>query len=72
MPTIKLAVQLMATARLVAVGLADELNSSETKNHGMEPGPMANITTKRMTSRMLMYDNHSVSLFCKILNRIHV
>ena len=57
-PTMKLAVQLIATARLVAAPLADWLNNSDTKNHGIEPGPIANMTTNRMTSRMLKYEIH--------------
>lgn len=59
----KLAVQLMATARLVAAPRADWLNSSETRNQGMEPGPIANITTKRMTNRILMYDTHKAAFW---------
>jgi hypothetical protein len=53
MPTMKLAAQLTQTARLVAAPRADWLNNSDTRNHGMEPGPIANITTNRMTNRML-------------------
>lgn len=44
-PTIKLATQLTVTAIDVAIGRAEELNSSVTKNQGIEPGPVANITT---------------------------
>lgn len=51
-PTTKLAVQLTPTAILVANGRADELNNSETKNHGIDPGPTANATTKTMTNMM--------------------
>lgn len=40
-PTMKLAPQLIAMATDVAVGLADWLKSSETRNHGMLPGPEA-------------------------------
>jgi hypothetical protein len=32
------------------------LNSSVTKNQGMEPGPVANMTTNRMTKTMQRYD----------------
>lgn len=42
----------MATASDVAAGLADWLNNSETKNHGIDPGPVANITTKTSTRIM--------------------
>lgn len=48
-PTRKLAVQLMHTARALAVGLAAWLNNSDTKNHGMEPGPQANMITYTKT-----------------------
>ena len=41
-PTRKLADQLTATAILVAMGLPDCANSSDTKNHGIEPGPTVN------------------------------
>ena len=44
-PTIKFATQLTVTAIAVAIGRAAELKSSVTRNHGMEPGPVANITT---------------------------
>jgi len=52
-PTIKLAAQLTQTAKLVAAPRADWLNNSDTRNQGMEPGPIANITTNRITNRML-------------------
>lgn len=55
-PTKKLAVQLTPTATDVATGRADWLNSSETRNQGMDPGPTANIITKTITSMMLMYE----------------
>lgn len=55
-PTRKLAVQLTPTAMDVAAGRADWLNSSETRNHGIEPGPTANIITKIITRRILMYE----------------
>lgn len=55
-PMIKLAVQLTVTATDVAAGRDDWLNSSVTRNQGMEPGPTANITTKRITSAMHTYD----------------
>jgi hypothetical protein len=61
MPTIKLAVQLTATARLVAAPRADWLNNSDTRNQGMDPGPIANIMTNRMTSRILTYDTHKAA-----------
>lgn len=41
----KLATQLTVTAMAVAMGRAEELNSSVTKNQGMEPGPVAKNTT---------------------------
>lgn len=65
MPTMKLAVQLTATARLVAAPRADWLNNSDTRNQGMDPGPIANMTTKRMTSRMLTYDTHNAAFWNK-------
>jgi len=52
-PTVKLAAQLIKTAKLVAAPRADWLNNSDTRNQGMEPGPIANITTNRITNRML-------------------
>jgi len=51
-PTIKLAVQLTPTAILVANGRADELNNSDTKNHGIDPGPTANAITNTITNKM--------------------
>lgn len=57
----KLAVQLTQTAKEVAAGLADWLNNSDTRNQGMEPGPVANIITKKMTSTMLKYEIHNAS-----------
>ena len=36
----------------VAVGRPDWAKSSVTKNQGMEPGPVANPTTNRMTATM--------------------
>lgn len=45
----------MATANDVAAGLADWLNNSETRNHGMEPGPVANMMTKISTRMMQRY-----------------
>nr|SVE73879.1 EOG090X0FQ8 [Daphnia atkinsoni] len=44
-PTMKLATQLTVTAIAVAIGRAEELNSSVTRNQGMEPGPVAKNTT---------------------------
>jgi hypothetical protein len=55
---------LTQTATEVAAGLADWLNSSDTRNQGMEPGPVANMITKKMTSTMLKYEIHNASL-CK-------
>lgn len=49
-PTMKLAVQLTPTAILVANGRADELKNSDTKNHGIDPGPTANATTNTITN----------------------
>lgn len=49
-PTRKFADQLTDTAIEVAVGLPDWANNSVTKNQGMEPGPVANPTTKRITA----------------------
>ena len=51
-PTKKAAVQLTATAIEAAMGLALLAKTSLTRNQGMEPGPVANITTKRITSTM--------------------
>lgn len=42
-PTRKFAVQLVQTAKDAAVGRADWLKSSATRNHGMDPGPEANM-----------------------------
>nr|CAG4647477.1 EOG090X0FQ8 [Megafenestra aurita]SVE92711.1 EOG090X0FQ8 [Megafenestra aurita] len=41
-PTIKLATQLTVTAMAVAIGRAEELKSSVTRNQGIEPGPQLN------------------------------
>ena len=41
----KLETQFTVTAIAVAIGRAAEPNSSVTRNQGMEPGPVANITT---------------------------
>jgi len=49
----KLALQFTPTAMEVAIGRAPCEKSSLTKNHGMEPGPVANITTNVMTKKML-------------------
>jgi len=62
-PTTKLAVQLTPTAMLVANGRADELNNSDTKNHGMDPGPTANAMTKAMTSTTAKPDTMELT-FC--------
>lgn len=48
----KLAPQLTAIAMDVAIGLADWLNSSDTKNHGILPGPVAKTTTNMITNAM--------------------
>ena len=48
-PTRKFAVQLVTTAMEVATGLPDWVNSSVTKNQGMEPGPVAKPITNRIT-----------------------
>lgn len=48
-PTKKAPVQLTATAMEEAVGRAFWAKSSVTKNQGMDPGPVANITTNKMT-----------------------
>lgn len=56
MPTKKLAVQLTVTAILQAVGLADWLNNSLTRNQGIEPGPTANMITNRRTKIIHKYD----------------
>ena len=53
MPTKKLASQLMGTAKLTANVRALGRNNSFTKNHGMEPGPMAKNTTNMTTKAML-------------------
>lgn len=54
-PTTKLAVQLTVTATEVAMARAPWANSSVTKNQGIEPGPVANMTTNMITRMMLMY-----------------
>lgn len=51
-PTKKLAVQLTPTAMLVANGRAFCINNSLTKNHGIDPGPVAKITTNPTTNTM--------------------
>ena len=51
-PTRKFADQLTVTAMEVAVGRPDWANNSVTKNQGIEPGPVAKPTTKRMTATM--------------------
>ena len=51
-PTKKLAVQLVTTATDVAIPRAPWVNSSVTKNQGMDPGPVAKPTTKVMTMTM--------------------
>ena len=57
-PTNKLAAQLTMTAIEFAFPRADESKISETKNHGMAPGPVANEMTKRRTSTMAEYEAH--------------
>lgn len=59
MPTKKLAVQFTVTAILEAVDRADWLNNSLTMNQGIEPGPTANMITKRRTKMMQKKDIHS-------------
>lgn len=54
-PTKKFAVQLTTTAIEAAIGLADWLKSSFTKNQGMDPGPVAKPTTNKMTKMMEKY-----------------
>lgn len=49
-PTRKLAPQLIASATEEAVGLADWLKSSDTRNQGMLPGPVAKRMMKMTTS----------------------
>ena len=56
-PTMKLATQLTVTAIEVAMGRADELNSSVTRNHGIEPGPVAKKITYTITNTMLKYES---------------
>ena len=48
--TTKLAAQFVATEIDVARPLAPAPNSSETKNHGIEPGPDANIMMNTNTA----------------------
>ena len=55
----KFAAQLVATAMEVARGLAPWVKSSVTRNQGMEPGPVANITTNNITSNTERYLSHS-------------
>lgn len=50
-PTRKFAVQLVAAATEFAAPRAPDEKSSETKNHGMEPGPVAKKITKRKTNK---------------------
>ena len=49
-PTKKLADQLTATAMEDAMGRPDWEKSSVTKNQGIDPGPVAKPTTKRITA----------------------
>ena len=51
-PTKKAAVQLTVTAMEAAIGLALLAKISLTKNQGMDPGPVANITTNKITRTM--------------------
>ena len=46
----KLAPQLMETAKLDARPRALTANNSLTRNQGMEPGPVANMTTNKKTA----------------------
>ena len=57
-PTKKFAVQLVTTAMDVAIPRADWVKSSVTKNHGIDPGPVANPTTKDITMTIETYANH--------------
>jgi len=59
-PTTKLALQLTPTAMEVAKGRPPWLKSSDTRNHGIDPGPTANMTTNKITHRMEMYESHWV------------
>ena len=56
MATRKLAVQFATTAIEAAMGRADCWNNSLTKNHGIDPGPVANPTTNRITKMMDRYE----------------
>ena len=61
-PTKKLAVQLIATAKLVAKPLAPTVNNSETMNHGIDPGPVANMMTNKNTTMTPMNLKASMEL----------
>ena len=69
-PTTKLATQLTVTAMDVAMGRAEELNNSVTKNQGIEPGPVANMTTNKITRMMLKYEN-TVDWSCQCKQLFH-
>ena len=56
-PTKKFAVQLVTTATEVAIPRAPWVNNSVTKNQGIDPGPVANPTTKVMTMTIETYAN---------------
>ena len=55
-PTKKFAVQFVTTAMDAAIGLADCWKSSFTKNHGIDPGPVAKPTTNMMTKIIERYE----------------
>ena len=52
-----------------AIGLADCWNSSLTKNQGMEPGPVAKLTTNMMTNMMERYEETEVCSKQNIVQR---
>lgn len=60
-PTMKLANQFVGTAKLTASGLAFGKNNSVTKNHGIDPGPIAKKTTNITTRTILSQDANSLS-----------
>ena len=67
----KFATQLTVTAIAVAIGRAEELNNSVTRNQGIEPGPVANITTNTITNSILKYDNHAAES-CRIEKQLGI
>lgn len=64
----KLATQLTVTAMAVAIGRAEELKSSVTRNQGIDPGPVAKKITKTIIKRILQYDNHAAESWYLIKN----